>query len=336
MSLLVCLVSLHGVSFNLWRHLSWNVVLFLSPHLDRDAGKKDARFIGYAGPFQVAGTSTYPGHVFLMAPHGKPFEGFVCNVVKDTSTYFVDPFSEDDGEPGRCRKAGAELLSLDELSENDRASYNQHHYNLEFGKKYKEFTGGSEWLTMYPRSPPRHKIWRADYFGQEHRVETAETHFVEYPPVEKLPKMTMEAMRRNATDQVSLAEYRSPEPTMNLTLTTVSVEPRAFEIIDFLSDVEVEHMLDLAHKKTLKLSTTGSNNDQAADTDTRTSTNTWVSRYSSPIVDSIYRRAADALRMDEALLRHRTADEYPELGSRQPLSEGESNALYCRCKIPVT
>jgi len=285
-----------------------------------DGGSRGARFTGYAGPFQAGGTSTYPGHVFLLAPHGKPEEGAVCNVVKGTSTYFFDPFSEDQGESGRCRKAGQELRSLDELSEKDRASYNQHHYNLEFGQKYKEFTG-SEWLTMYPRSPPRHKIWRADYFGQQHTVETAETHFVEYPPAESLPMMTMEQLRRNATDPVKLAEYRSPDPTMNLTLTTVSVEPRAFEIIDFLSDVEVEHMLDLAHKKKLKQSTTGSNSDEAADSDTRTSTNTWVSRYSSPIVDAIYRRAADALRMDEALLRHRTADEYPELGSRQPLSE---------------
>lgn len=292
---------------------------------NRDGGaRKDACFTGYAGPFQAAGTSTYPGHVFLLAPHGKPFEGAVCNVVKGTSTYFYDPFSEDQGEPGRCRKVDddvAEPRSLDELGESDRAKYNQHHYNLEFGQKYKEFTGGSEWLSMYPRDPPRHKIWRADYFGQEHQVETAETHFMEYPPAEKLTKMTLQSVRRNASDPVSLAEYRTAEPKMNLTLTAVSVEPRAFEIIDFLSAVEVKHMLDLAHKKPLKASTTGSNSDEAADSDTRTSTNTWVSRYSSPIVDAIYRRAADALRLDEALLRHRTADEYPELGSQQPLSE---------------
>ena len=268
----------------------------------------------------AAGTSTYPGHVFVLSPHGKPEEGVVCTVVKNTSTYFFDPFSEDVGEPGRCRKPDIELRSLDELSDKDRASYNQHHFNLEFGQKYKDFTG-SEWLSMYPRSPPRHKIWRADYFGQEHHVQTAETHFIEYPPAESLPKMTMEQMLRNASDPISLAKYRSSEPMLNLTLTAVSVEPRAFEILNFLSDVEVEHMLDLAHNKKLKLSTTGSNSDEAADSDTRTSTNTWVSRYSSPIVDAIYRRAADALRLDEALLRHRTAEEYPELGSRQPLSE---------------
>jgi prolyl 4-hydroxylase len=210
---------------------------------------------------------------------------------------------------------------LDELSEEDRLSYEQHKFNLEFGAKYREFTRGTEWLTMYPRSPPRHKIWRADYFGQEHTVQTQETYFVEMPPEYDLPKVTMEKLRRNASDPVALKEYRSHAPVMNLTLTTVSCAPRAFEIIDFLSEVEVDHILNLANKKNLRLSTTGSNSDEKADTDTRTSTNTWLTRYSSPIVDAIYRRAADALRLDEALLRHRSPNEYPELGSNQPLSE---------------
>ena len=210
---------------------------------------------------------------------------------------------------------------MDELSEEDRLSYEQHKLNLEFGAKYREFTGGTEWLTMYPRSPPRHKIWRADYFGQKHTIQTKETHFVEMPPGDVLPKLSMEKLRRNESDPIALQDYRSPAQVMNLTLTTVSCAPRAFQIDDFLSEVEVNHILDLAKKKNLHLSTTGSNNDAKADTKTRTSTNTWLSRYSSPIVDAIYRRAADALRLDEALLRHRLPDEYPELGSSQPLSE---------------
>ena len=43
--------------------------------------------------------------------------------------------------------------------------------------------------------------------------------------------------------------------------------------------------------------------------DTRTSKNTWVPRTASPILDAIYRRVADALRMDEALLRKRSPAE---------------------------
>ena len=276
--------------------------------------------IAHDGPFEAAGTATYPGHVFYLAPRGKPDERVcVCNVVKGTSIYFFDPFTEDAGEPGRC-KTYSQHRSLDELSADDRLSYDQHKFNLEFGEKYRDFTG-SEWLTMYPRSPPNHKIWRADYFGQEHHVQTKETQFVSLPPEEALPKMGMQDLRRNATDPLPLKEYRSPEPVMNMTLKTVSCAPRAFEITDFLSEVEVDHILDLAHKKTLKLSTVGNADSAKADEATRTSTNTWISRYSSPILDTIYRRAADALRLDEALLRHRSNDEYPELGSNQPLSE---------------
>ena len=37
----------------------------------------------------------------------------------------------------------------------------------------------------------------------------------------------------------------------------------------------------------------------------RTSQNTWVTRTSSPIIDAIYRRVADLLRVDEALFRFR-------------------------------
>lgn len=43
--------------------------------------------------------------------------------------------------------------------------------------------------------------------------------------------------------------------------------------------------------------------------DTRTSRNTWVARTSSPIIDAIYRRAADALRIDEKWLRRRADNE---------------------------
>lgn len=296
-------------------------------YLDRDGGRGDPRFIGYAGPFEATGTSTFPGHTFIFAPHGKPDEKVcVYNVVKGTSVYFFDPFTEDAGEPGRCKMISSEQRSLEELGAQDRLSYDQHRFNLEFAEDYRDFTG-SEWLTLYPRDPPMHKIWRADYFGQTHTVETRETHFVELPPEELLPKQTMTMLRRNESDPVALREYRAEEPTMELTLTTVSCAPRAFEILDFLSEVEVDHILALAHRKKLLPSTTGSNSDKA-DTDTRTSTNTWVSRYSSPIVDAIYRRAADALRMDEALLRHRSKDEYPDLPSDQPLSEDLQTVHY--------
>ena len=54
---------------------------------------------------------------------------------------------------------------------------------------------------------------------------------------------------------------------------------------------------------------------------TRTSLNTWVYREKDLIIDAIYRRAADLLRIDEALLRPRSADEYPEVRNTRALAE---------------
>ena len=44
-------------------------------------------------------------------------------------------------------------------------------------------------------------------------------------------------------------------------------------------------------------------------------------REKSPVVDAIYRRAADLQRIDEALLRHRDKDERPDVVGTKPLAE---------------
>lgn len=53
----------------------------------------------------------------------------------------------------------------------------------------------------------------------------------------------------------------------------------------------------------------------------RTSRNTWLKRNKSPILDAIFRRAADVLKVDEALMRKRELDERPDIPTDRPLSE---------------
>lgn len=120
-----------------------------------------------------------------------------------------------------------------------------------------------------------------------------------------------------------LQEYRTPEPTQSFTLTALSCAPRVFEIRNFLSEVEVDHIMELATGMKLRMSTTRAGNAGEARTDaaTRTSRNSWVAREKSPIVDAIYRRAADLLRIDEALLRRRSSEEFPHLPSRGSIAE---------------
>eukprot|EP00956_Cyclotella_meneghiniana_P009922 scaffold13725_cov44-Cyclotella_meneghiniana.AAC.8 len=236
-----------------------------------------------------------------------------------TSVYFCDPYSEEsEAEPGRA--FSTEKRSLKELSSHDLEFYHKHKYNLAFGKEYKDFTGGVEWLGMYGRDPPRHKIWAADFLGQEHHVLTRETQFIEQPPWDELPSVT--PLKRSDADQVPLLQYRSSESTLNITLKALSCAPRIFEMRNFISHVEADHILMLTNKThELHRSSTGGSTKPSEHDGTRTSLNTWIYRHESPIIDTIYRRVADVLQLDESLLRQRQQDEYSSIGTRNSIAE---------------
>lgn len=165
-------------------------------------------------------------------------------------------------------------------------------------------------------------------------VTTKETHFVEVPPSDLLDPIEDNARDRvlKDSDPRNLPEYRvKDQPFMNMTLRTISCAPRVFEIDNFLSKAEIDHILQLAAEIELAESTTGdvgttSNGknkrvQSEKQTKTRTSLNSWVPRERSPVLDAIYRRSADLLRIDESLLRYRGQDEYPDLPTKKATSE---------------
>ena len=109
-----------------------------------------------------------------------------------------------------------------------------------------------------------------------------------------------------------------------MTLKVLSCAPKVYEIENFLSHAEVDHILDIASNIDLKPSSTGQGDQGTGSekkTKTRTSLNTWVGRETDQIIDAIYRRSADLLRIDEALLRHRGVSEYPGYGSKKSVAE---------------
>ena len=63
-----------------------------------------------------------------------------------------------------------------------------------------------------------------------------------------------------------------------MTLKVLSCAPRAFEIRNFLSDAETDHILNLAGVLNLSRSKTGDAVNTKDDSETRTSFNTWVTR----------------------------------------------------------
>ena len=91
--------------------------------------------------------------------------------------------------------------------------------------------------------------------------------------------------------------------------------PDQVEIQNFLSDLEIDHLLQVANEKNMATSTTqaGKHAKVTEQQDSRSSTNTWIGRHQSIITDAIYRRAADVLQIDEKFFRYRRKLEIPEM-----------------------
>lgn len=273
-------------------------------------------------PFEASGTASFPTHSFIMTDpsSNKLLQRYSIGEYPD-NIYYYDPYEVKDN-PKATEK------NLAKLSKADRAQYQKWRDTINFHEVYRNFTGRS-YLANYLRDPPRHFMWPGDYFGQEHWVETYETHFTTLPPENKLPPIKEKGSQRilKEGDPRALQEYRDPsQSTMNMTLKVISVAPRALEIKNFLSQTEVDHILHLAGGIKLSRSSvgdvgSGKSMAESKKTDTRTSHNAWVNRQKSPIIDSIYRRAADVMKIDEALLRNRDKTERNDWESKGSLAE---------------
>jgi len=292
-----------------------NMRLYWIPSEDEE---EQAKFMEMMPPFSNGGTATFPGHIFFMSSDDDPktpliyfhVEGFPNN------RFTYDPYHVE-GDEIQTEK------NLRILSHDDRQIYDSMRRTQLFNEEYKKFTGRS-YLTNYPRAPPMHYMWRADHFGQTHWVVTKETHFTTIPPDVELNKVEgIGAQRILGPDSPRMLHDYRQEGTLNMTMKVLSCAPRVFEIPNFLSQVEVDHILKIASEENLALSSTGLGNsaDELDKTMTRTSYNSWVERERSPIVDAVYRRAADLMRIDESLLRYRGEGEQEEILDPSSLAE---------------
>eukprot|EP00588_Corethron_pennatum_P011843 CAMPEP_0194269968 /NCGR_PEP_ID=MMETSP0169-20130528/4049_1 /TAXON_ID=218684 /ORGANISM="Corethron pennatum, Strain L29A3" /LENGTH=959 /DNA_ID=CAMNT_0039011833 /DNA_START=49 /DNA_END=2928 /DNA_ORIENTATION=+ len=265
--------------------------------------------------WESSGTATFPGHHFFVGLRGNSnvkdaFEHYHMEGHEQVRWY--DPISKD-------------LALYSKLSKENKELYDLHKANKDFSKLYLERTG-RHWLSFFPRKPPGHFMHKADYIGQVHHVVTKQTHFVQSPPKDFMSKLTREKYdeMKESKSEVSLKDYRDPEPILNLTMKVLSCEPRAFEIIDFLSEAEIAHFFDVVQEQELHASTVSGDSDNSGEvpkTKTRTSRNTWIYRETDPIMDAIYRRAADLLKIDELKMRRRIKGEYDELETKNPIVE---------------
>lgn len=178
------------------------------------------------------------------------------------------------------------------VTQDEKSSYTWLIQTLTFHTYYSKWTGRS-FLSRYGKLPPKHFMWPADFMGQKH-----------YPVVT--------SKDNNHNDN-------------NMTLTVLSCAPRVFEIRDFLSVSEVQHIIELAERKELMQSQIGdatqrhANDNDYASQGTRSSQNSWIFPDESPIIQSIYRRAYHLLQLDHVsdditeplqMVRYRASEAY--------------------------
>lgn len=259
-------------------------------------------------PFSAKGTSTFPTHSFVYATtdDGVAVKRFVVQDVDNAADdvgenlYPYDPYDD----PSNQKKT--QEIVKQQLSKQDQEMYWTWRKTLSFDKEYRKVTGRT-YLASYRRPPPIHFMWPANYFNQVHWVTTRETHFISSPG--DIARTTVNLRRIEGDEPIALEQYRDQAAYLNMSLKVLSCAPRVFEIENFLSPIEVDHIIELGTAATLGESTLGDEGGDPRKRNVRTSKNTWVSRHQSAIIDSIYRRAADLMRIDEALLRSRTKEE---------------------------
>jgi len=294
-------------------------------------GGSDARLVGRVPPFESLGTATTPGQSFSLIPVTQ--DGYDDRFVLQRWTMTADEAHV------YYNPSGADGVA--KLSVEQQARLQMWKLNQAYARDYQIKTK-RPWLADFPQPVPFHYMHDAGYFGKTKNIMSWESHFTTMPPRSQLEKLSHDDHEHRVRREtrygkdlsIALPKYRQGgDRELEIKMETISCAPRVFQIDDFLSKVEVEHIIDLIKDITLSRSAVHpgglsdhqndakkANNEQT-DTATRSSTNAWIEREASPIIDSIYRRASDLLGVDESLLRHRSIEEHPELATDHSIAE---------------
>ena len=166
-------------------------------------------------PFEAVGTATFPGHQFYVTPeYDKSYVLQRFFITSDTKIMVYD------AKPDQSS-----------LSDKEIVKYHAQLLNLDYARDYL-VTTKRHWLAMFPRSLPKHFMWNADYFFQEHVVETRETHFIRLPSKKDLAPIYYEGEYGNShpTQARPLSSYRLSSKAMelNLKVSIASIVPDKF------------------------------------------------------------------------------------------------------------
>lgn len=226
---------------------------------------KDGIFQGLLKPGQTTQSNSYIGHKFFFTEE-RDKTNVIGRVTIDRDVILNvirdELFPLSDNHPVMSHTLKEEAYDREYMLKND-------------GMRWRHFYGQNG-----PRPPPTLNMWPADAIGNVHEVNSSNGYW--------------------QCDGISMDCQETTPITAKLEV--VSTRPKVFIIENFLSDHETDHIRELASPK-VKESTVGNNEGGGVLTSsTRTSLNTWIPRKTSAITETISRRVADVLGLDEAIL----------------------------------
>ncbi|KAL7450062.1 hypothetical protein ACHAWC_002044, partial [Mediolabrus comicus] len=297
-------------------------------------GQMYTTLVGTVESMESIGTASHPGHQFYVtATYDKDSVLHRQTVTADEPVWYYDPLLADLSSEGRLEEM-ERMTKSNKWTTKQRFGREAWMTNESFSRDYL-VKSRMMWLANFPQpyhdetDTEAHHIWPAEFFGQVHQVDTAHLYFNDMPPtLEKLTKQDyhpdMENQRQTMMEQFqsssvkggvgSSSSSNAGDKSMTLNVKVVSCTPRVFEVKRFLSPTEVQHLINLASGTTgnvrMEQSTVSANplsrtkrvrGDTKADV--RSSMGGWIHREQDVIVDTIFRRVADLLKIDEQLMR---------------------------------
>ena len=236
-------------------------------------------FEGHIPFTHMTTTNAYVGHHFVITDHKKIPQDkskWLCEVTVNGAQALYTLYDTRPSASTKPLPSGASALAAKEAEFMEL-------YHKETGIHWRHYFGPltSQGGAIGPRPPPFIFMWPARQIGDVHRVESPHGYW---------------------TCSGTADACQSKQP-VTLDLEVVSMMPRAFMISDFLSDHEIATIINLANPR-MGISHVGGRDQGTITSKTRTSTNAWLARHSSPEVNSVYLRVADLLNIDEDLLHH--------------------------------
>eukprot|EP01083_Nonionella_stella_P152567 489246_1 len=234
-----------------------------------DDGGRKGRLQSTLEPEQSTRIGTFEGHIFFYRYPGEYRKEYVC-YMKNGETLF-----EFKDEETRQREK-------QQFEEDKRV----------FKQEYLDRTG-RKWEAHFPRNPPIHHMYPAEYVGQKHKITSNHSFYTCYPVTD------------SAED---VAKCRDDSNVLAFEWEVMSLSPRVIYLAQpFLSDWEIEHIQMVATPK-LTDSTVG-HGEGAYASRTRTSKGCFIDRCETDVIDWIFRRIADVTQIPEDFLWHMIGSE---------------------------